>query len=160
MFKGRIYKKKGRTKAISYKITDRGCYEVINKNPNRKGIGYFNISRFGRQWILSRLIFYIYNGYLTETVMHSCDNPMCINPAHLIGGTPKENSQDATKKGRIAFGTRNKGGGNKLDDEKVKQIKTKLAEGLSLMTLAKQFNVSKKMILYIKQGRKWKHVKI
>ena len=45
-----------------------------------------------------------------------------MGPAHLIGGTPRENSQDAVKKGRIAFGIRNKGGGNKLNEAKVKKI--------------------------------------
>jgi len=81
-----------------------------------------------------------------------------MGPAHLIGGTPRENSQDAVKKGRIAFGIRNKGGGNKLNEAKVKKIKKRLSAGDSLMKLAKQFKVSKKMILYIKQGKKWKHV--
>lgn len=33
-------------------------------------------------------------------VMHSCDNPPCVNPDHLRIGTYKENSQDMIKKGR------------------------------------------------------------
>ena len=27
-------------------------------------------------------------------VLHSCDEPECINPKHLSIGTPKENTQD------------------------------------------------------------------
>jgi hypothetical protein len=37
-------------------------------------------------------------------VCHSCDVPLCVRPDHLFLGTPKENTQDAKRKGRLRGG--------------------------------------------------------
>jgi hypothetical protein len=31
---------------------------------------------------------------------HTCDNKLCVNPAHIFWGTAKDNMQDWTKKGK------------------------------------------------------------
>lgn len=36
-------------------------------------------------------------------VLHSCDNPPCVNPAHLRAGTAAENHQDMVSRGRANF---------------------------------------------------------
>ena len=35
-------------------------------------------------------------------VRHTCDNPRCINPEHLLGGTKADNNRDRAERGRSA----------------------------------------------------------
>lgn len=49
-----------------------------------------------------RVAYALANGSITDGlhVRHSCDNPPCCNPAHLIEGTPADNVKDMMDRGR------------------------------------------------------------
>lgn len=56
-----------------------------------------------------RVSFEMANGVELEkgaVVMHTCDNPPCVNPAHLRLGSVAENDADRDAKGRLAHGER------------------------------------------------------
>ncbi len=89
-------------------------------------------------------------------LMHRCDNRRCINPDHLIPGTPEENALDMRLKGRNNIGSSI--GTSKLDEEEVLQIKEFLREGKTGVEIAKLYDVSVSLISSIKNGIVWSHL--
>lgn len=70
----------------------------------RGGYGQFMTSRVdGSKWYRAhRFSFEAHNGPIPDggVVMHSCDNPICVNPSHLSAGTQRGNMADRDAKGR------------------------------------------------------------
>lgn len=87
-------------------------------------------------------------------VCHRCDNPPCVNPAHLFLGTHLENVLDSSRKGR-RHTSRNVGernGGAKLTADQVHAIR---AAAGRITQIARSFGVSSRAIRDIRAGRKW-----
>jgi len=108
---------------------------------------------------------------------HKCDNPNCVNPAHLFLGGPRENALDASSKKRLSmqrwpersfFGKaesqqyRPRGeahGRAKLTEGDVLRIRERLSAGEIQESIAKAFGVSGNVICRINTGKLWKHIK-
>ena len=69
----------------------------------KKPSGYGNLWADGRYWSAHRYAWTKAHGPIPKGkwVLHTCDNPSCINVAHLYLGTALDNSRDAVDRGRL-----------------------------------------------------------
>jgi hypothetical protein len=66
----------------------------------------------GKRWLVHRYVYQEMVGPLTNglAILHSCDNPPCVNPRHLEEGTRTKNQQDMQARGRSRARHWGKGG--------------------------------------------------
>lgn len=78
---------------------ENGCLEWTGTCDD---FGYGQTSYEGRKHNCHRLAWVLDNGPIPDGlhVCHKCDNPKCVDVAHLFLGTPMDNVQDAIRKGR------------------------------------------------------------
>lgn len=130
------------------------CWEW-RANKNNKGYGLFRPGGTAPKELVHRLSYENKNGPIPNgmVILHSCDNPACVNPAHLRTGTMKDNSVDAASKGRIA--------GMILGDALVIGLLRDYVAGASHAQLAKRYGISIKSVPDFTTGksRKWLHGK-
>jgi len=87
-------------------------------------------------------------------VCHTCDNPPCVNPAHLFLGTALDNARDAARKGRMPRGATHPSA--RLSESQVATIRGRLAGGESPQTIAPDYPVGIGAIYNIAAGRAWR----
>ena len=133
----------------------------------------------GRLDLAPRVSWELHRGLIPDGlwVLHTCDNPACVNPDHLYLGNRQDNGKDAAERGRTvailhpellprgkrhgrqtkpertARGSRH--GCAKLDENTVETIRKSAAPN---KTLAALYYVSRDTIEAIKARRRWKHV--
>jgi hypothetical protein len=154
--------------AISQELEARFWAKVARAGPDdcwewrgmRREAGYGRMKIGGVRWTATHISLLI-AGYPRPSdflALHSCDNPPCVNPAHLRWGTPADNSADAVSRDRMsreggARGERNPG--SVLVEEQVRAIR---ASELGYKALARRYGVDRTTIRAIKRGKSWRHV--
>ena len=136
------------------RLAENGCWEWVGYSGSG---GYGMIGRDGKNVRAHRVSYEAYKGEIPKgmVVRHTCDNPACINPDHLLLGTQKDNAADRTARGR---GHKLKGssvGTAKLTEAQALEIKSST---LSLAELSEKYGVDKSNIWAIRSGKSWKHL--
>ena len=145
------------------KKNDDECWEWT---ANTLARGYGRICINNKMYLAHRVSWVIHNGAIPDhnsyhgiCVCHTCDNPCCVNPAHLFLGTNKENLQDMQKKGRLVNHKGEKHGSHKLTEKEVIEIREKyIPYKYTQSKLAKEYGVTQVEIYYILKYITWKHI--
>ena len=129
---------------------------------NNRGYGQFNIGS-NRLVLAHRFSYQLAHGDFPESldVLHSCDNPKCVNHNHLFLGDAKMNVADMMAKGRArmvnpTFGSKNNLA--KINEQIALQVKSLHAAGLKAAEIGKQLNLTYSIAYSICKGKTWKHV--
>ena len=117
---------------------------------SKRGLGYGTIEFQGKQYTATHLAWLVTYGKLpTRILLHSCDNPPCVNPNHLKEGTHRDNTEDMCRKGR-SF--------HKLTVENVLEIRERVANGEGIRAVARLFSVTHDSVRKIILRKSWKFV--
>jgi hypothetical protein len=118
---------------------------------NPRGYGAI-ISSEHNEKLAHRLSYVLNVGPIPEglRVLHSCDNPPCVNPAHLRVGTQADNARDREIRSRV--------GNTRMTAELVLEMRRRYKAGENAPALAKAFGISEPSAYQIVRGDVWRNV--
>ncbi len=150
---------RGPTSERMARFTDRKaryrCWEWIGSKATS---GYGHIRIDGRLRSAHRVAYEMVNGPIPDgmVVMHSCDNPSCVNPQHLSLGTKKVNSDDKFAKGRARFVSGTDHSLSKLTPDLIEEARRLRSEGESYTAIGWRFGLHRSTIARALKGRTWR----
>lgn len=119
-----------------------------------KNNGGYGVYRYhGRSSSAARIVCLLHNGLdpaATPVTRHTCDNPACCNPAHIIPGTYKQNAQDAIERGRRAKQYRPHTRVKKLTADQVRAIRL---DTRPLNLIAYEHNISESVVSMVRRRK-------
>ncbi len=130
-----------------------GCWEWSGVR-DRKGYGHVRLA--GAQRTVHRVIAEHFIGPIEGAVVrHTCDNPPCANPRHLLIGTHADNGADKARRGRAPRGADHPRATAKLTPGDVRAIRGRVDAGHGHGQVAQEFGVSRTTVTHIVSGTTW-----
>ena len=128
------------------------CWEWM---AHRKFDGYGRFRVAGEYPMAHRFSYELHVGPIPDgmCVCHSCDNPACVNPAHLWLGTNDENMTDMARKGRARPPTGENSHWAKLTEDDVRAIRADQTS--TQRELAAKYGVNRSLISMIQSRKRW-----
>lgn len=119
--------------------------------------GYGSLKRLGLRYAAHRfsMVYFGKSLAVDQLACHTCDNPACVNPAHLYAGTDADNARDRVERGRQHREQGEQRYNSRLTDGLVRAIRR---SALPHCVLAPEYGVSESMIRKIRNGKAWRHV--
>jgi DNA-binding CsgD family transcriptional regulator len=114
----------------------------------------FGYGRFSGK-LSHRISYELAFGNLTaqDCLLHQCDNPKCVNPAHLKIGTRKDNAREREQRNRGVKGSKLPHA--ILTEQQVLEIR---ASDKSARELASLYGVGESQIFAIRRNAVWRHI--
>jgi hypothetical protein len=140
------------------KVKIRGDEECWEWQACRKAEGYGRIVVAGHVRGAHRVSWIIANAApIPENmlVMHRCDNPPCVNPAHLRLGTDIDNANDMLSKGRDRRPIGTESPLARVTEQDVRAIRE---SKLSSIKIAPRYGISATQVRTIRRRESWRHV--
>ncbi len=124
--------------------------QLTNSCWNWVGYKHRGYGQFGTQVgvkLAHRISYFLEHGFLPtdKLILHSCDNPSCVNPKHLWAGTYQDNMTDMSLKKRGK-------GPEKINQEIANKVRS---SNLSCVKLSKQYGICATQVWRIKKGFHW-----
>lgn len=88
-----------------------------------------------------------------DVVRHTCDNPSCVNPSHLVAGTQADNVRDSIERGRYSRGSAHPT--SRLKEDQVIAIRN---DARPHKEIAKDYNIAPHYVSALKRRIWWKHL--
>lgn len=143
-----------------------------------KEYGYFPLPKAYRQGKskeerATRVCWRIIHGPIAEGlhILHTCDNPPCVNYHHLWAGSIDDNQKDSMRKGRRPSGDRHglhlhpeaiakgeRAHSAILTDNDIPRIRELGRAGLSQTAIGARYGVTKSTIGCVLRGETWRHI--
>lgn len=147
-----------------YTVDDKGCWNwsgKVKKSHGRYGqmLIYLNHARPQKRTFAAHRVSYAYHNGVDPAghlVRHTCDNPICINPDHLVLGSHIENMGDMVSRGRSTAGEKNPA--CRISESIVLDIVEQIKSGKSNTEIALTLPVSHAQVSMIRSGKSWRHV--